>query len=134
VVVRPDLVENRNFRSVSDLGSLPWLLEEQLMERKALLELEGLDFSAVALTLLSTNSMVMAGAKAGLGVTIQPKTLVEPDVSSGTLTKICALSQPNLGYYCVTIPGREPKGLRVFLAWLTKQAAAANDPAPAIAG
>ncbi len=118
VVAHPDLVKDRKVNCLSDVVGLPWVMEHQMMERKALVEREGVDFDKVKLTLLNTNALVLSAVAAKLGVTVQPKSIVEREIASGDLVKICALHQKNLGYYMVTLPDRQPKGLREFIKWL----------------
>jgi len=118
VVAHPDLVKGRTVTCLPDVIDLPWLMESHMMERKSIIEREGIDFEQIKLTLLNTNGLVMAAVAAGLGVTFQPKSLVERGIESGDLTKICELNQENLGYYIVVLPDRQPKGLREFVNWL----------------
>ncbi len=122
VVVLPKLIAGREVTCLSDVADLPWLLEEHMMERRAIVEREGIDFTKVDVTLLNTNSLVISATLAGLGITVQPKSLVETEIASGKLQKICEINQPGLGYYMVTVPGREPRGLRLFQSWLRKAA------------
>ncbi|WP_377194216.1 LysR family transcriptional regulator [Ruegeria meonggei] len=118
VVAHPDLIGDRKVDCLPDVLDLPWIMERHMMERKALVEREGVDFEKVKLTLLNTNALVLSAVAAKLGVTVQPKSIVERDITSGDLVKICALNQENLGYYIVTLPDRRPKGLREFMKWL----------------
>ena len=118
VVAHPDLVCDRKVDCLSDVVDLPWVMESHMMERKALVEREGVDFDKVKLTLLNTNALVLSAVAAKLGVTVQPKSIVEREITSGELVKICALNQENLGYYLVTLPDRQPKGLRELMKWL----------------
>ncbi len=130
VVAHPDLIKDRNVTCVPDVADLPWLMEKHTMERKSILEREGIDFEKIQATLLNTNGLVLSAAAAGLGVTLQPKSLVEGKIEAGELVKICELSQPDLGYYIVTLPDRQAKGLRPFLNWLRSKAPQTDSPAP----
>lgn len=122
VVVRPDLIASRTVDCLSDVADLPWLLEEHMMERRAIVEREGIDFASVNATLLNTNGLVISAALSGLGLAVQPRSLVEAEIKSGALAKVCEINQPGLGYYMVTLPGREPRGLRKFQRWLRAEA------------
>ncbi len=122
VVARPDLIGDRTVDCLSDVADLPWLLEEYMMERRAIVEREGIDFAQVNVTFLNTNGLVLSAALAGLGLTVQPRSLVEDEIKSGTLVKICEISQPGIGYYMVTLSMREPRGLRQFQKWLREVA------------
>lgn len=123
VVAHPDLVKGRTVRCLQDVVGLPWLMESHMMERKAIVEREGIDFEQIDLTLLNTNGLVLSAVAAGLGISVQPKSIVERDVQARELVKICELNQENLGYYMVMLPDRDPKGLRAFRSWLRTKAA-----------
>ena len=122
VVATPKLLQGRGQTCLADVTDLPWVMEHHMMERRSVAEREGICFSNIDVTLFSTNGLVMSAAKADLGVTIQPKSLVQAEVESGELTRVCALNQEGLGYFVVTIPGREPKGLRQLMKWLRSKA------------
>lgn len=118
VVARPDLLEGRQTKCLEDVADLPWIIEEYMMELHTALESEGVDLNKVELRRFSSNSLAKSGVLAGLGVSVQHKSLVEDDVESGLIEKICELSQDGLGYYTVVVPGRSPKGLETFVKWL----------------
>ena len=122
VVAHPDLVAGRSVTCLRDVADLPWVMESSMMERRAIVEREGIDFASVNVTHLNTNSLVISAAQSGLGLAVQPKSLVENEIRAGSLQKICEINQPGLGYYLVTVPDRAPKGLRVFQSWLRKVA------------
>lgn len=122
VVSHPDLVKGKTVTCLPDVVGLPWLMESHMAERKAIVEQEGIDFQQIKLTLLNTNGLVLSAVAAGLGISVQPKSLVERDVASGGLIKICELNQQDLGYYMISLPDRQPKGLRAFQAWLRTKA------------
>lgn len=118
VVARKDLVNEGDYTCVADLKSLPWLMENHMMELQHAIAQEGLDLGEVDLKTMTTNGLVISGIKSGLGVTAQPRSLVEADVARGELVKLCELEQEGLGYYMVTLPGRVPQGLVEFKKWL----------------
>ena len=118
VIASPDLIKDRKVDCLEDVADLPWLLESHMMERRALIEAEGVCIDDISHTLLSTNGMVLSATLAGLGVAVQAKSLIEREIASGALVKLCELTQENLGYYIVTLPDRHPKGLTTFLRWL----------------
>ncbi len=122
VVAHPDLLKGRTTTCLSDVQDLPWVMESFMLERSALIAQEGVSMDALNLTLLNTGDLVMSATLAGLGVTVQPRSLVEREIQNGSLVRICALKQETLGYYIVTVPGRSPKGLGVFSRWLLSKA------------
>jgi len=125
VVARPDVLANhaclgpgRELACLADVMDLPWVMESHMLSRRGLIEREGLDLGQVDLTVLTTSGLVQSAVLAGLGLTVQPKTLVEGLVCRGDLRRICTLRQPGVGYYMVTLPGRHPAGLAAFMRWL----------------
>lgn len=127
VVAHPDLLTDRTASCLADVLDLPWMLEHQFDEHRAMLEREGVDFDGLRLKSLSTNELVLSAVKAGLGVTLQPRSLVEASILSGALVRVCTLRQEGLGYYMLTLPDRSPKGLRTLMKWLRDKAREEGD-------
>ena len=121
VVAHPDLLKDRSGTCLSDVSDFPWIFEENMMERRRLLEAEGVDFSDVAIKLLATNTLVLSAVNSGFGVAIQSRSLVEGDVARGALCKICELHHEAYGYHILTLPHAEKSGLREFKKWLHAQ-------------
>lgn len=121
-VAHPDLISGRVARSIHDLTDLPWFLDSHVMERKLIIEQEGIDLSKLNLTILMTNEMVMSAAVSGLGVTFQPRSIVERELATGQLVKICELRQDQMGYYMVSVPGRVSRPLTTLKKWLRAKA------------
>ncbi len=121
-LAHPDLIGDRVVTKVSDLTDLPWLLDSNVMERRRIIEQEGIDLDRVKVTTLTTNDLTLSAAVAGLGVTFQPGSLVEREIRSGQLKPLVALRERGLGYHLVTVPGRMHPGQRVFMSWLRKKA------------
>lgn len=130
VVGHPDLVKGRNVTCLADAQGLPWLFDEFMQERRALVEAEGVELDDSEVKFMTSNALVLAGVHAGLGLCIQPSSIVVDDVRRGALVLLCELSHDALGYYLARVPGREPKGLKELLAWLRKQARQSRDSAP----
>ncbi|MCL4135204.1 UNVERIFIED_CONTAM: hypothetical protein GTU68_020882 [Idotea baltica] len=126
VVARADLVAGRNIKTLRDVCDLTWLFESHMLERKALVENEGIDLADCKVSMLNTSELVLAATRAGLGMSLQPQALVKHAIQSGELAQICALRDDGLGYYMVTRSGRETPALRIFQKWLRRAAAQAN--------
>lgn len=118
VVVHPDLVQGRDVTCLADVVDVPWVVEKQFFEQRSLIEREGIDFEKLDVTELTTTSLVLSAAKAGLGMTILSSTLVEPEISEGKLVKVCELRHEKLGYYLVPVHTTPSKNLSVFMKWL----------------
>ncbi len=121
VVGQPELLAGREDTCLSDTLELPWLFDKAMLERRALVESEGIDLDTVNVKLLATNTLVISAAKAGLGIAIQSKALVENDVARGELLKICQLNHAEYGYYLASIPERDRPAIRKFKTWLRNQ-------------
>jgi len=76
-------------------------LDDHTMERRKLLETEGLDLGKVNLQTMSNTAVILSAVMAGLGVTLQPRSLIERELKAGDLTVICKLQTDKLGYYLV---------------------------------
>jgi len=122
VVANPSLIAGRKVTCVADLTDFTWLAEDFLKERFGLLQNEGIDPATLNIKLLHTSALVDSGIRSGLGIGIMPSSLVQRDVETGQLVKICTLSQEGFGYHIVTLPDRAPKGLRELTRWLRIQA------------
>ncbi|MEM7488186.1 MAG: LysR family transcriptional regulator [Pseudomonadota bacterium] len=122
VVARPDLIGGRHVDCVADLADLPWLVESYTMERRAVVEHAGLSLDDVTVKHLASNTLTLSAAEAGLGVVVQPRSLVERAVAEGRLLRLCTLDQAPLGYYMTTLPGRPTARVEVMQRWLRRQA------------
>lgn len=128
VVAHPDLVQGRQVNSLSDLVDLPWVMEDHMMERRRIVEKEGIDLSNVALTIMQTNGLVMSAVAAGLGVSVQPKSLVDAQITAGTVVSLYQFKQSDLGYYIVTRPGGLTENAEIFRKWLRQKGAETTAP------
>lgn len=122
VVAHPDLVKDCEIKTLKDTQSLPWLLEDSMMERRAMLEAEGLDFDNLNINLMSRSSLALSGVMAGLGVTLHPRSLIEREVATGQLKLLFELDSENLGYYLVWLPSRDGPKERILRKWLLQVA------------
>lgn len=127
VVAHPDLIAGRVIGCLAELQNMTWIFDAQLREPALIAQHGGLDLETLKFQTLATNAMAISAAIAGHGVIIQPKTIVEGDVHSGKLTRICRIPQNERGYYIVTLPGRASADLTVFRSWLRRQASMEKD-------
>ena len=111
IISHPDLMRRLTVKSLKDMLSAPWLLERQFTGPEHILELQGLDLAQSAITRIATNALVLAVARAGLGLAIQPKSLVNADIAEGRLVCIKA-SKANSPTIILSDPG-----LRTLKTW-----------------
>lgn len=123
VVAHPDLVRDRQVTGLSDLVDLPWVMEDHMMERRRIVEEEGIDLNDVNLTTMQTSDLVSSAVAAGLGVSVQPKSLIEAQVEAGAVVSLYRIAQSELGYYILTRPGAVTQNTAVFRDWLRRKGA-----------
>ncbi|CTQ60145.1 LysR family transcriptional regulator [Roseibium album] len=124
VVARPGLADaavSRELSDLSDLKSYPWLFEASRQEHRDWAERHGIDFDARTNRHYPTNSLVIAAARAGHGVSLQSRALVQTDLNLGILEELYAEDSAPLAYYLVTRSGLSSKA-REFVNWLKKAA------------
>ena len=73
---------------------------------------------------MANNGLVVSAVRAGLGLSIQAKALVEPDLATGQLVALHEGDPDGLGYYIVTRPDTLSPAARVFTRWLRRLAKA----------
>ena len=124
IVGHRDLLPEGWSGDLSDLAGLPWFFEESMAERIYLVEAEGVDLSQSKVTLTALNAMSIAAATAGLGISLQPTTLVQRELERGDLVALSRVTGDGSGYFLVTLPGRQPHGLKEFRLWIKAQVGA----------
>lgn len=117
VVAKPGMVGTDAPRDLSNLKAFPWLFESSRTEHRDWAEKNGIHFDADANRHYPTNSLVIAAARAGHGVSLQARALVQTDLELGTLEELYAEDNAPLGYYLVTRDKLRPKA-KAFADWL----------------
>lgn len=124
VVAHPDLVAGKKIETIKDTEEFVWLLDDHTVERRTLLESVGLNFDNVNLQLMSNTPVILSAVSAGLGVTMQPRTLIERELQNGEFQVLFKMQTVKLGYYLVWPEARDSKKMRTFRKWLLKAAQA----------
>ena len=119
VVAKTGLVTGADSKTIDDLRSYPWLFETTRQEHRDWAVRHGLNFDAEANRHYPTNSLVIAAARAGHGVSLQARALVQADLDLGLLEELYAEDNAPLGYYLVT-HGTLDGHAKVFWNWLLK--------------
>ncbi|MEM6409109.1 MAG: LysR substrate-binding domain-containing protein [Pseudomonadota bacterium] len=118
IVATPERARGIAPGDIKALQEQKWLLETMRAEpRLWALEL-GLDLDTADVEEFSANTMVLAATRAGYGVSIQGRALIEADLAAGRLVCLAEAAPSGLGYYVLTRPGPLPERLRLFQAWL----------------
>jgi len=118
VVACPELAAKATDVSMAALSNLPWVFGAQLDEQRVWAEEVGLDLSCTSITKLPTNSLVLSATRAGAGLSIQGRALVEGDLARGSLVCLHEAPRSTLGYYLVTRPVVRSEALKTFIRWL----------------
>ena len=114
-------------RSLADLGRLradDWFFSTAWNEQRVWGRAIGVDFESLGARQLANNGMVVSAVRAGLGLSIQARALVEPDLQSGQLITLHEGDAEGLGYYLVTRTEPLSPGARTFCRWLRRAARA----------
>ena len=120
IVAAPDLVGDTQIDRPEALLRFPWLQELGTTESTAWLERNGIAAGRTrSMTTLPGNLMLEA-ARAGQGVAIVAKALIEDDLASGRL-RLLFTDHESKGYYLCTAPGVLRPPVRTLAAWLRRQ-------------
>jgi len=122
VVATPDLLAGRDGCCISDLQDLTWLFSPHLPVYKRWAGENGLDLATCNIRELSSMSMITSAVRAGGGVSVVIRAMVENDIADGRLIVVEEGAQTDLGYYIVTQQGRAPEKVRTFRKWLLSRA------------
>lgn len=120
VVATQGLMQGRDAAAhsdLSDLQSCPWLFETGRVEHQRWTADRGIDFQAARNRFYPTNSLVLSAARAGHGLSLQSRALVERDLQSGLLVEVYCEDPGTLAYYIVTLPAPRRK-TAIFERWL----------------
>lgn len=100
------------------LLSMHWILETDRIEQQLWAQSQGLDYDKLKMTSMPTNGLVLSAVRAGMGLSMQARALVENDLKAGRLVCLFEEVQSELGYYIIPRPGVISPKLKVFLRWL----------------
>ncbi|MEO3427578.1 LysR family transcriptional regulator [Pelagibius sp. CAU 1746] len=121
VVARPEVARAHAVRDIADLRKLSWLFESGRQEHRLWADARGIDFDAEHYRHYPTNSLVLSALRAGQGVSLQARALIQRDLDAGILTEMYSEPRGALGYYVVTHSMPRPLA-RTFIAWLVEEA------------
>ncbi len=122
IVSAPSLLKGRKSKTFADLQDLPWLFEKvHQVHRKWAVE-NGLDLACCQLKELPNLNMVLAAVRAGAGMSVVSRALVQDDIEQGRLVAVGQERREGLGYYITTLGGVPSAKVRTFRRWLLSQA------------
>lgn len=121
VVAAPGLVPGDQVSDLQDLTDAHWLLLGAREEEHMWLREHGLDQKSLRISFFDTGSIVVQAVRAGSGISVQPKAIVERDIEMGHLVALYEEDPGDQAYYMVTRPGFVSERLRIFIRWLKSQ-------------
>jgi LysR family transcriptional regulator, glycine cleavage system transcriptional activator len=116
-------------KTLTDMGDakkLRWFFAFAAMEQQVWGRTIGLDFEDIPFEDMATLGMAHAAVRAGHGLSIQARSLVETDLSEGRMIALQQGESGGLGYHLVTRDNVPSAKLKRLVRWLRHQAA---DPA-----
>lgn len=117
----PAILGDRSRLTTAEMLAADWVLQRNWPEQDAYLRLLGLEPEALSRTDLSSEDLVIAAARQGLGLAVESRALIEADVSEGRLRVVHESPEDLPGYFVVTLPGPQRAAARDFLKWLASQ-------------
>lgn len=129
LVGHPDLVAqiDPDADVIAEFQKLPWLVATTFDEFLVWIADQGLDMDRVKASYFDSNSLVLAGTRAGGGLSMQPITVVADDIATGRLVSLMEPGDegPPYNLYFATPTGPVPERVQVFEAWVRSEMAQA---------
>jgi LysR family glycine cleavage system transcriptional activator len=118
IVAAPSLVPDPARLTRADLGTLPWVIEDDWPEQTLWLRRFGIDPDSVTAMRVPTEELALEAARQGFGLHLELPALIEDDLARGRLVKVHDGDPAGLGYFLVTRPGPTRPALRQLMRWL----------------
>ena len=125
VVAAPTLIEGVPLETYADLARLPWIVQEGNDEFDVWLDAHGVHVSGKHNITHVPGYMMLPAARAGQGIALTSRVLVEDDFAAGRLVGLfedAAYRGAQAGYYLVRRPGPMRKVAKTFARWLKRMA------------
>ncbi len=122
VVAAPSLLGGSDLLSAAEMRDMDWVLQRNWPEQDAYLRQLRLEPQNLSRTDLSSEDLVIAAARQGLGLAVESLALIESDVAAGRLRVVHESAEMLPAYFVVTLPGPQRAAARAFLKWLRSQA------------
>ena len=118
----PSLLGDRTALAPQEMQEMDWILQRNWPEQDSFLRQLGLDPDRLSRTDLSSEDLVIAAARQGLGLAVESRALIEAEVADGRLRLMQESGEKLPAYFIVTLPGPQRAAARAFLKWLQAQA------------
>ncbi|MEM7488018.1 MAG: LysR family transcriptional regulator [Pseudomonadota bacterium] len=97
-----------------------WIMDQHRAEERYLAAHLDVAPDDLRIHTLATNGMVLSAARAGLGLALQTRMLIQPDLDAGRLAPVTPLRLDGVGYYLVTRPGLVSGAATLFRRWIRR--------------
>lgn len=121
VIAAPGHVDHGAIAALSDLRDQHWLLIGAREEEHLWLKEHGLSTDTLRVSRFDTGALVMQAVRAGHGISVQPKAIVERDLELGGLVALFEEGESDLAYHIATPTGQTSDRVRTFVKWLKAQ-------------
>ncbi|MEM7710530.1 MAG: LysR family transcriptional regulator [Pseudomonadota bacterium] len=120
VAAAPGLAERLPDASSDTLLAQTWIMDHHRAEERYLAANLDVAPDRLRIQTLATNGMVLSAARAGMGLALQTRTLIQPDLDAGRLKPVTPLKLDGVGYYIVTRPGTVSEAAVLFRRWIRR--------------
>ncbi|MEM8823006.1 MAG: LysR family transcriptional regulator [Pseudomonadota bacterium] len=120
VAAGPSLADRLPDTRRETLLSQIWIMDHHRAEERYLAAYLDTEPAEMRIRTLATNGMVLSAARAGMGLTMQTRSLIQPDLDSGRLIAVSPLRLDGIGYYLVTRPGTASDPVSKFRRWIRR--------------
>ena len=125
VVAAPSLAGDGPVGRLADLADRPWVIDPWGDEQRGWAAAQGLELDPERVVELPSHTLVLAAAREGLGLAIQPEGMVRRDLETGALVALHGPVPTGPGsYWIVTRPDQVSARRDAFTAWMRRTARA----------
>lgn len=118
VVAAPSLTARLPDAELDTLRGQLWIMDHHRAEERYIAAHLDVAVDEIRMSTLATNGMVLSATRAGLGLALQTRNLVEPDLDAGRLEVVTPVPLDGIGYFLVTRPGVASDQLQRFSRWI----------------
>lgn len=120
VIAAPALAKRLPDTTIETLLRQYWLMATNRAEEPYILRALGAREGELKVRTLATNGMVLSAVRAGLGIGLQSRVLIQPELELGRLVSLTELPMDDVGYHIVTRPDAVSEPLERFRRWLRR--------------
>lgn len=121
VIAAPGVVDQSSVQSIGDLKDQHWLLIGAREEEYLWLKDHGLHLEDLRVSRFDTGSLVIQAVRAGNGISVQPRAIIERDLELGALVALYEEDETDLAYHIAIPTGQTSDKVGTFVRWLKAQ-------------